>query len=135
MLERELEHSLVGHSERIESLALTPDGRYCVSGSQDCTARVWEVATGSLKKIFNKHTYGPLVLVTTDGRRAISASSDSIHVWLIDAYTRVRDLSEGSCSSIHRDVRYGHGLLRRAVAVTSAANELSLAGWWTSMAR
>jgi WD40 repeat protein len=37
---------LVGHTQRIDGLKFTPDGRFLVSGSHDNTLRIWEVKTG-----------------------------------------------------------------------------------------
>ena len=37
---------LTGHQDGVLSVAVTPDGRYIVSGSNDQTVRVWERATG-----------------------------------------------------------------------------------------
>jgi WD40 repeat protein len=39
----ELLNVLDGHSNRVESLCFSPDGRFLVSGSADSTIRIWEV--------------------------------------------------------------------------------------------
>jgi WD40 repeat protein len=37
---------LEGHSDGVLSVAFSPDGKTVVSGSEDKTIRVWNVATG-----------------------------------------------------------------------------------------
>jgi WD40 repeat protein len=36
----------VGHHDRVDGVAFAPDGDRALSGSNDGTVRVWEVATG-----------------------------------------------------------------------------------------
>jgi hypothetical protein len=38
--------TLAGHESHVTAVAVTPDGRYAVTGSWDNTARVWDLATG-----------------------------------------------------------------------------------------
>ena len=54
-----LAEAVLRHSEKIYSAIFSPDGRYIVSASWDCTARIWNTATGDcqavlqwLKKLF-----------------------------------------------------------------------------------
>ncbi len=46
---------LSGHSDRINCLAFSKDGRYLATGSFDKTAKVWNVEEGTLEK----NTLGP----------------------------------------------------------------------------
>lgn len=74
---------LKGHTHTITSIALTPDGRYAVSGSADKTLRVWDLETGTCTRTFEGHT-GEIwsVAITPDGRYAVSGSSDkTLRVW------------------------------------------------------
>ena len=36
----------IGHTGSIHSVAFSPDDRFIISGSDDCTVRVWDVSTG-----------------------------------------------------------------------------------------
>ena len=38
--------TLRGHSEGVFSVAYSPDGKHIVSGSEDCTVKVWDSQTG-----------------------------------------------------------------------------------------
>jgi WD40 repeat protein len=40
------EYTLRGHSDWISSVAYSPDGEHIVSGSNDCTVKIWGAATG-----------------------------------------------------------------------------------------
>jgi len=45
-LVHEQECTLRGHSEGVLSVAYSPDGKHIVSGSEDCTVKVWDSQTG-----------------------------------------------------------------------------------------
>ena len=38
--------SLKGHTHFVTAIATSPDGRYVISGSEDCTLRIWDTTTG-----------------------------------------------------------------------------------------
>jgi small GTP-binding protein len=71
-------------------VAVTPDGRRVISGSNDGTVRVWDLGTGQCLATLENHidfVWG--VAVTPDGRRVISGSDDgTVRVW---------DLETGQC--------------------------------------
>ena len=46
MLAGAVVHTLAGHEGGVNAVAVTPEGRYAVTGSDDRTARVWDLATG-----------------------------------------------------------------------------------------
>jgi WD40 repeat protein len=77
---------LTGHHDWVTSVAVTPDGRYIVSGSLDETVRVWERATGKEVQKLTGHQDGVWsVAVTPDGRYIVSGSLDqTVRVWSID---------------------------------------------------
>ena len=61
---------LVGHTAGVSAMAVTPDGRHVVSGSEDNTLRVWDLATGETKTTLQGHTAGVSAMaVTPDGRQ------------------------------------------------------------------
>src|SRR5687767_11399075 len=45
-----------GHTGGIRDLALSADGKYALTGSQDGTARLWELASGKELRGFYGHT-------------------------------------------------------------------------------
>jgi WD40 repeat protein len=38
--------TLQGHGDRVTAVAITPDGRFVVSASDDKTVRIWELKAG-----------------------------------------------------------------------------------------
>ena len=70
------------HGE-VFSVAITPDGTRAVSGGDDATVRVWDLATGSERAVLAGHTR-PVwsVAITPDGARAASGGGDgTVRVW------------------------------------------------------
>jgi WD40 repeat protein len=74
---------LEGHSDWVGAVAVTPDGRYAVSGSYDNTLRVWDLKENQPPRVLEGHSAGiQAVALAPDGRYAVSGSSDnSLRVW------------------------------------------------------
>ena len=47
-----LSSPLQGHTEYVRSVAFSPDGRQLATGSDDLTARVWDLSTGETTTVF-----------------------------------------------------------------------------------
>ena len=74
--------TLTGHTNRVASVSITPDGHLAISGSADGTVRVWDLSSGELLHTLEGHTSVESVSVTPDGHRAISGSDDrTVRVW------------------------------------------------------
>ena len=67
----------------VNAVAVTGDGKYAVSGSDDEKLKVWELATGRKIRTLKGHSDSVnAVAVTGDGKYAISASDDTtLKVW------------------------------------------------------
>ena len=71
-----------GHTGPVCSVAFTPDGKYVVSGSEDGSARVWEVATGRETARFLGHNGAVSdVEPLPDGERVLSVAHETIILW------------------------------------------------------
>src|SRR5947207_2266118 len=74
---------LIGHTDGVVGVAVTPDGTCAVSASGDKTLRVWDLAARLPAATLKGHSstvYG--VAVTPDGTRAVSAAGDdTLLVW------------------------------------------------------
>jgi len=78
-----LERKFQAHTEWIKSVAISPDGKWLASCSDDKTVKLWSMGTGAclatLKGHTNKVRY---VTFTTDGNSIISSSFDeTIRIW------------------------------------------------------
>jgi WD40 repeat protein len=64
-------------------VAFSPDGKRIATGSEDRTARVWDVQTGKLAATFQGHTDRvESVAFSPDGQRLLTASyDDTARVW------------------------------------------------------
>jgi WD40 repeat protein/uncharacterized caspase-like protein len=66
-----------GHGDQVTSLAFSPDGALLLSGSDDKTARVWDLATGREIRTFGGHADQVLsVAFAPDGRTIATGSWD-----------------------------------------------------------
>ncbi|WP_255355875.1 WD40 repeat domain-containing protein [Frankia sp. CpI1-P] len=69
----------------VEACAVSPDGRWVAAGGEGRTVRLWEVATGRLRRELAGHTDGVLgVAFSPDGGLLASAAADhTVRVWLV----------------------------------------------------
>ena len=71
------------HTDWVNSVAFSPDGRRIVSGSQDRTIRIWNALTGECLRTIRGHQ-GPVeaVAFSPDGTSVVSGSKDNtVRMW------------------------------------------------------
>ncbi|EFN54964.1 hypothetical protein CHLNCDRAFT_13365, partial [Chlorella variabilis] len=74
----QLAHTLVGHTESVLSLALSPAGDLLFSGSYDQTIRVWRTTDWHCLRVLKGHGGGVRALaVAPDGGMLYSAAADN----------------------------------------------------------
>jgi len=91
---QDIERTLVGHEGVISGLALTPDARYAVSASEDCTIKVWDLQTGrDVRTLRSSMGKVSCVAIAPDGQQVISASEDGrLRVWDLSSGQIVRTM-------------------------------------------
>ncbi|NOT57134.1 MAG: hypothetical protein HOP18_21240 [Deltaproteobacteria bacterium] len=109
------------HDNLVETVAISPDGRYVVSGSRDNTARVWELTTGQELTRMTHEKMVNTVAVSPDSRYVVSGSSDNT--------ARVWELTTGK-----EIARMTHDKLVEIVAV-SPDSRYVMSGSWDNTAR
>ena len=75
----------LGHTDKVNSLAFSSDGKFLVSGSDDKTVKLWDVQTGGAIKTFSGHTgWVRSVSISVDCTTIASGSQDrTIRLWNI----------------------------------------------------
>ncbi len=75
----------------MNSVAVSPDGRRIVSGSEDNTVVVWDLETGTpVHRLTGHQAAVNSVAVSPDGRRIVSGSVDqTVVVWNLDTGQRL----------------------------------------------
>src|SRR3990167_8206706 len=70
------------HQKLTYALTITPDHRYLVSGSDDCTIRLWEIANGFISTVLVGHTDFVNTFAFLNKDTLLSGSDDkTIKVW------------------------------------------------------
>ncbi|KAG8720878.1 hypothetical protein FRC09_008845 [Ceratobasidium sp. 395] len=87
---RTADSSPKGHDCKVKALAYSTDGAYIVSGSKDCTLRIWDVRTGRMVgQPLEGHTASiSSVSFSPDGTRVVSSSfDDTVRIWDVSTCT------------------------------------------------
>ena len=101
------------------SVVYSPDGRQIISGSEDCTIRIWDAESGAAGcNLLDGHIrFVQSVAYSPDGRHIISGSSDCLQIWnaesgarvgrLLSVYLRERFPQSVACSPDGRHIVSG----------------------------
>jgi WD40 repeat protein len=86
--------NIEGHPRTVLSVNFTPDGKGLVSSSRDKTIKVWDLATGNLKRTLTDHKDGVYVVTFShDGKLMASGSADKkIILWDASRFEPIRTL-------------------------------------------
>lgn len=102
-----------GHSVGVTALAVSPDGRYAATGSEDKTVILWEIATGRQLRRFTGHTSkiihvvfspsGEEIMTTSEGMEIMpnEMSGDSAMLWDVVSGRRLRTFGPNQAGSYH----------------------------------
>jgi WD40 repeat protein len=103
---------LTGHTDWVRSCSFAPDGTLLATASDDHTARIWDVATGSLLLTLDGHgSWVTSCCFSPDGRLLATASFDrAVRIWNVGDGLLVRSVTDvpapaTSCAFSHDGTR------------------------------
>jgi WD40 repeat protein len=74
---------LIGHTDYLDTVSVSGDGKRLLTGSNDKTLRLWDADTGKQLRVFEGHT-GPVraAALSLDGKRLLSTGDDrTVRLW------------------------------------------------------
>lgn len=73
----------VGHNQSIFTVAISPNGKWIATGSEDYTIKLWDIASATLLRTFTGHRQSvSAVVFSPDGRTLASSSDDhTVRLW------------------------------------------------------
>ncbi|MEH2104696.1 serine/threonine-protein kinase, partial [Nostoc sp.] len=96
----QLLRTLSGHSNSVNSVAISSDGQTLASGSRDGTIKLWSVTTGNEIRTLSGHSNSVnSVAISSDGQTlAIGSWDETIKLWSVTTGNEIRTLSGHSNS-------------------------------------
>ncbi|KAF7348813.1 WD40 repeat-like protein [Mycena venus] len=70
-----------GHTSRVLSVAISPDGKQIVSGSEDHTVRIWDSETGEVIICSKHNDEVNAVAFSPNGQQIVSGGGDGLRIW------------------------------------------------------
>ncbi|XGV97440.1 MAG: TIR domain-containing protein [Leptolyngbya sp. BL-A-14] len=91
---------LLGHTDVVNAVAISPNGQFIVSGSDDATLRLWNRKGEAIGEPLKGHTDGvTAVAISPDSRLIVSGSADgTLRLW--DVQSRASQLFKGHTDSV-----------------------------------
>jgi WD40 repeat protein len=90
--------TLTGHTDWVNAVAVTPDGKQAVSASEDKTLKVWDLGSGrGVRTLAGHSSWVHAVALMPNGKQAVSASEDkTLKVWELESGRELRTLQGNS---------------------------------------
>ena len=110
----------IGHTSSINTIDLSPDGQWLLSGSDDDSIKLWEAASGRLIRTFKDNENVEFVAFLPGGRSFFSFNwKGKVSVWDIETGGKIREfaLSEMSGATSGHSVSYDGNVLRAIVGL------------------
>ncbi len=107
MLSNKVVKTLDGHTDAVNDIELSNDGKWLVSGSNDKTARIWSVATGKQVRILPVDCWKVTTVdISKDSKYVTTGCNDgSIKIWELETGKLLNSIDFSG--SIARNVTFG----------------------------
>ncbi len=130
----------LGHSEKINSVDMLPNGRVAMSGGNDFIAYVWDSQSGQVIYQFNHTSRVSKVALDPQGRYAFSADSmRAAHIWDLKTGKLVTTLKGTKRHEVFSSVRFSSdgktlitGAATRKVSVWDIETGKRTAHWYVT---
>jgi len=120
-----LVRNLEGHNGSVRAVAISPDGKIAVSGSEDGTLKLWDLSTGKALNTLEGHrdTVNS-VAISSDGKIAVSGSEDdTLKLWDLSTGEALNTLTD------HSDVVNSVAISPDGKTAVSGSSDMTLKLW------
>lgn len=115
----------LGHTERINSIAMSPNGRYALTGGNDYKAYLWDTKSAQIIHTFSHPSRVTKVALDPTGRYAFTADSkDLAQIWDIQTGEQISRLQFSARQQIFSAVRFSPD--GRFIATGAPSRKLAL---------
>ncbi|HOS65526.1 MAG TPA: FlgD immunoglobulin-like domain containing protein [Candidatus Latescibacteria bacterium] len=122
-------HTLTGHTKQVYNVAISADGLTAVSGSDDKTARVWNLVTGQLIRTVGGHFYGVwAVAINPQGTIGISATANgTMKTWDTATGATLDSIPAGGTN--HRGAVWSLAVTPDGLSFVSGSSDQTIKVW------
>ena len=83
--------TFAGHTDRLDCVATSADGKLVISGGRDATARIWDLASGKQVRLLPHASWVAGAAFFDDDRQVVTTSTDhALRVWEVGSGRLVR---------------------------------------------
>jgi WD40 repeat protein len=127
-LPHQIIQTIKGHKKAVLSVAMSPDSKYLVTGSEDKTIKLWEISSGEV--VYDWLSEGDSVFSVDfqpNGKEVVAASYRTIQRWTVEGGQPLPDLSEE-----HRGTVYTVAYSQDGNTLASGSGDNSVKLWEAS---
>lgn len=117
-LESRCQQIFEGHTNSVFSVAYSHDSKLIVSGSEDCTVKIWNTATGTCRRTLEGHSLSINSVAFSHNSKLIASGSS-------DTTIRLWDTTTGTCQRTLE----GHSNIVESVAFSHNSKRIASGSW------